>query len=178
MKHRDFYFLLLSFFIIYSCGKKKNIPVIYFHNAEEDTTWINEKLLKEVDNAYSGKSVSVTDSLIQYSLGFRKTIGAISENPIQKVVVSAWVNAENVDRLENALALVVAVNDPNDKNIFWESSSLKEQLIGKSGKWGFVRCEFKLPKDILPQDKFSSYIWNNSKTRTLVDDIQFEFLAE
>ncbi len=172
--------LIVGIFLVLFFAKcsDKQSPILKFsHDAEKDTTWINEEFLRESPFAHSGKQVSYTDANINYSLGLKKRIGAISDKKLRKIIFSAWVYLDSLSafpRLE-----VVSSIDYNGKNISWTAFPLKDQVL-ESHKWTFVRAEFKFPYQSPPDPShmYSVYILNTSKTTVLIDDVNCEFETE
>lgn len=165
--------------LITSCSKTNNNSdlLVFSHNAEFDSTWINEKFLQEFSKAHSGNRVSVTDSIMPFSLGFHKTLSSISSKKIKSVTISAWVYVD-ADQTIKDLSLVASIDDKT-KNIFWFSAPVKDK-VKENRKWFFVSEEIPLNKNIdqQPNYTFTGYVLNNSKIKVLVDDISFRFTEE
>ncbi len=154
-----------------SCTRSDE-KLVYNHDAEPDTTWINLQNTAEFEHSHSGNKVSVTDSTFPFSLALKKTISAIAKKPIKKVTISAWVWIDSLSQLKDLS--VVASIDEGSKNVFWAGLPVGGQ-IKEQGKWVFVKEELVFPDNIKPNQRFTGYLLNNSKIRILIDDINFEF---
>ncbi len=167
--------------LLFSCNNNKDTSskLIFSHNAERDTTWINQQFTQEVGNAHSGNRVSVTEPLIPYSLGLHKTLGAISDKKINSVIISAWVyvSVELSSPLKGLL--LVASIDGDSKNIYWTGIPA-DNKIKKGKEWTFVSEEIPLNSgfDQKSNYTFTGYVLNNAKIKILVDDVSFQFTTK
>jgi hypothetical protein len=145
-------------------------PIVFSNNMEPDPEWIGTETIKERPNAHSGKSVSVTDSVNQYSLGFNKRAGDASEDKIKKVVFSYWIFFKNANCKANSVISI----DGDGKNIYWLGAPVQDR-VKEYNKWVQVNEVFNIPVDIKPDNSIKLYVWNVSKEEILVDDLHITF---
>jgi hypothetical protein len=164
-----------------SCSNKEDAVhsdlSIFSNDAELDTTWINEKFTQEFSKAHSGIKVSVTDSVMPFSLGFHKKFGSISNKKIKSVNISVWIYVD-ADQPIKDLSLVASIDD-KAKNIFWYGMPVNSK-VKENKKWIFVSEQIPFDKNIEQHTNytFTGYVLNNSKIRVLIDDISFRFTEE
>lgn len=155
---------ITSFALLTSCSKKKQYV---YENDTDYHEWINMQSIKDVPNPHSGSSVSIIDSVHQYSLGLSKTVENISDQKLTQVKVSYWAFVKS----DLAKATTVISIDFNGKNLFWDGRPLK----GTLNKWVQMEETFAIPSSINKNNQISIYVWNNSKEEILIDDLKMVF---
>lgn len=171
---RTLFITLSAIALLASCAseeQKEVKPEIVFTNHAEQDEWVNIGTIKENPNAHSGKSVSVIDSVTNYSVGIVKQIKDISMQPIDSVTISFWAFLKNTN---TAAKTVFSIDDLNGKNIVWVGNPLKNK-INEVNKWVEVKETFKFPANINIQNKLGLYVWSASKDEILLDDFQVTF---
>lgn len=157
-------------------GEMPELPILLVSNCEEPSPhWINESFLHEVPEAHSGKKVSVTDSVMPYSIGVKTALKELSDNRFKAVVIDAYVYADAPCGV-NTVSLVASL-DANGKNDFWFGSPINPQLL-EPHKWVHVQDSIPFPGKTNLQQLFTGYVLNNSKNKVLVDDVGFRFVEE
>ena len=171
------FFCLITLVILASCSEekseKKNVEHddLYFFNDFENVKGWGDALTITKGLAHSGKYFSKTDSINQFSYGFKSIKNSISEKDLKKVTVNVWILAKD----PNTKAVLVTQILRNDSNFNWQKSSIKNFIVQPS-TWVNMKASFNLPKDIKPKDKILIYVWNsNEKAEVDVDDFEVQF---
>lgn len=149
--------------------------LVFSNDAEYSGVWINQKYLIDFPRAHSGNRVSITDTSIEYSLGFRKKLKDISSDNVRIVSIGAWLYVDSLISFKG-LSIVASV-DNSSKNIFWLSSNL-ENKITKAGEWIHVIDTVTLNTKQDPEDVFTGYIRNKTKSKVFIDDLEFRFYTK
>ena len=165
-------FATLLFFV--GCDNQKQQETkkekTLFENNTEPNDWIGGETIKERPNAHSGKSVSITDTVNQYSLGFCRLAGTSCEEKIKKITFSYWVLFKNASCKANSVLSI----DAGSKNIYWHGTQIQDRVKGFN-KWVQIIEVFDIPVDVEPEHTIKLYVWNTSKEEVLVDDLQISF---
>jgi hypothetical protein len=112
--------------------------------------------------------------LNEYSLGLSKAFSEISPNPVKHIKVSVWVKLTD---LAKKSSLVVSVNGPDNKNIFWSGHDLNT-VVKESGKWTKFETEDILTDVNTDSAKVGIIVWNPNKDVVYIDDYEIQFLPE
>lgn len=123
---------------------------------------------------HNGDYCSRVDSANQYSYGFGKFVSEISSNPIKKVKESAWVKLTDLNK---KIKFVVAINDKNNKNIFWAGHEINP-IAKEVNKWYKIEIEDTFPEFESNGAHFETYIWNPDNNVAYIDDIEIQFFEE
>lgn len=158
--------------LVFGCSDKKGF-VTTFKGSIEGGDWINTNTGYN-GGGHTGDLSSKVDSVNQFSYGFSKLISEISDKPIKKIKISVWVKLEN---MEKKVALVVALTDKNNKQIFWESQDVNPD-VKEINKYSKISTEFKLPDFENEGTLARVYIWNPNGNVANVDDFEIQFLEE
>jgi len=156
---------IASIAFLTSCSKKKQF---IYENDTDFHEWINQQYVRPVPNPHSGTTVSVIDSLHEYSLGLSKTIANISDKKLTQVKFSFWAYIKS----DQAKATVVLSVDMNGKNNLWEGRPLKGAALNT---WTQIEETYAIPDKLDPNNVVSIYVWNNSKEEILIDDLKMVF---
>lgn len=166
------FFVFLLFPLFFSCSEKnEEQPGMVFQTDFESLPgWLfDQRLLK--GEAHSGEWMSRADPQFPFSITFKRRLGDISNRPIRKIMVSAWVKTQTIPTKASLVISIDAGNNP----VFWKAESLENQISEKE-KWTEVAGEFDIPLgDIGPDHVVKFYIWNTDNSMLHVDDMRIVF---
>ena len=120
----------------------------------------------KTDIAYSGNTVLLCDSSVEYLGLFNSKIDYIVNNKIEKLLVDLYVYYED----KNTSVKIVFDIIQDGKSILW--TGLQVTYIVKPKNWGNVKFEIQVPDNITDNDRLKIYIINSGRTRILVDDFR------
>jgi len=162
----------LLFFIIVmvsACSREKNINDRLEFNNDVDgmAHWTDNPTIVKY-NSHTGKFACRTDSMNQFSLTFRKRMGEITEKPIMRVYISAWIYVNNISADGR---FVCALDSAPGVGYVYLNETFH---IKKEREWTKVSSVFYLPKTYNPDFILSSYIWNTGKEEIYIDDFHIK----
>lgn len=143
---------------------KKNIIFTDFENYDKNET-IEDK------DAYSGKYCNKVFGKNSFSTIITKPVAEIGKENFQKVGLSAmvYIFPENFNQLK--ADLVFSVVDSKGENVFWKGITLVS-IFMEANKWTKITGTFDIDINTIPYDGTTkTYLWNDSKTKILIDDI-------
>ncbi len=123
------------------------------------------------DYAYSGKYSYKVYGKNAFSAVISKTVADAGKKELNRVGFSSYVYIfpENFDKLK--ADLVFSIVDQKDNNIVWKGVSLNP-IFMEAGKWIKVSGASDIDIQTIPNDGIIKvYLWNDSKTNILIDDI-------
>lgn len=118
--------------------------------------WSNSTMLLE------GKGMELIDTNHQYSSTFSTSIADLGEK--RNITLQANVNLQHNYSSTNAVVSI----DKAGKSLFYKSYPL---IRGKDG-WENVSLQYDLPKEIDPEATLKAYLWNKTKNKTLIRNLQ------
>ncbi|HWY38837.1 MAG TPA: hypothetical protein VNY73_09780 [Bacteroidia bacterium] len=154
------------------CSGNKQKGLVYYNDLEGIKGWTD--ILLEKKPVHSGIYSNRLDSVHVYGENFKLSFKEISEHILKKVKISAWVFIPD-STIKGKL--VMEINQPDKKNVFWIGKDLKE-YVNKFGEWIEIKQEFTFVKKeiMVPQNHVKIFVWNLSKKEMYVDDIRIEFV--
>jgi hypothetical protein len=162
--------LLIAAALVTGCRKKK-VPakdVVYFNDAEQYIGWSGYGTLKQVPGGgHSGAYASVTDTMVQYSLGLRETYSKIKEAETKTISVTSWIQMKD----STAKGCMVVSIDEAGKSLDWKCFPV-ETVIKEVNKWQEMKFKYSLPGDLPPGAVITIYLWNTGKKEIWIDDIE------
>lgn len=124
-------------------------------------------------NAHSGNYSALTDSNHPYSLGFIRKLREITDHPVKRIEINAWVLSKSLD---SKAGLVLSI-ETDGKSQFYKGVDVLDS-IQATQKWYPLRCGFNLPSDLNMDHEVRVYLWNQGKDTVLVDDIEIKFYTQ
>jgi hypothetical protein len=167
-------FIALATLLINACGDKQsksNLRNQFRNDMESYEGWIGIGGYYNIKrgDAHSGQHAFQTDSVSMYSLSFAMPVADLSQMPVRKIKVGAWVKCQSVPA---SGSLVVSL-ERNNQVIKYYSFDLKEK-DAVANEWKELTGTADVP-NALPKDAIVKiYFWNKSKAGILVDDINFD----
>lgn len=176
-----FILLLVSF----GCTSKKAQPES--KDIKVDTTTNYQVLYHEImpiedftddristEKFYSGKKSLQIGSNLEFSFGFKKQIGEITNfNAIDSLEINLMILSPQ--KLKD-VKVVWTIDDENGKNLFWSGSNIENK---KLNDWTSLKLNFNLNKALVTEkNKISIYVWNPNKETLWVDDFEFNLLGK
>lgn len=168
-------FVLMLGFLL-SCHKENKPEQVIVHQNDFDSMlgWSDVdqgRLFK--GNAHSGNYSAFTDFNHPYSLGFIRKLREISDRPIKRIEMNAWVLTKSFD----AKAGLVLSIESGGKPQFYKGVNVLDS-IQATQKWYPVRCRFDLPSDLSMDHEVRMYLWNTGKDTVLADDFEIKFFTQ
>lgn len=159
-----------------SCNKSDDAKITFENDLEKITYWNdgsnNVQTVIRHNEAHSGRFVSMTDSVYQYSFMMKSKIGNLCEKKILKVSASAWVKITNLDAKANFVLSV----DSAGTVLKWDGKEITPNIL-KVNEWT------ELKHELIFEDKFNNpnyifamYFWNTGKHEVLIDDFSLKIL--
>lgn len=173
MKKWPFVFLL-GFLLSCSDKNKPEQAIVLQNDFESMLGWSDVeqgRLLK--GNAHSGNYSALTDSNHPYSLGFIRKLREITDGPVKRIEMNAWVLTKSL----NAKAKLVLSIESGGTPRFYEGVDILPS-IEATQKWYSLRCHFDLPSDLDMDHEVRIYLWNTGKDTVLVDDFEIKFYTQ
>jgi len=190
------YVFFAALFILFLIGaryvyKKKfvKIPTIQpvsnnISNSETKEDYLNNKQVLFVDfenydkkdelydkEAFSGKYSYKVFGKNSFSAVITKPVADVGKENLTRVGFSAYVYifSENFDKLK--ADLVFSIVDSKGNNIVWKNVNMSSVFMNAQ-KWTKISGAYDLDINTIPNDcVIKTYLWNDSKTKILIDDI-------
>ena len=166
--------LLLGFLLACHEETKLEEAIVHQNDFESMLGWSDVdpgRLMKGL--AHSGNYSTLTDSMHPYSLGFIRKLKEISDRPIKRIDMSAWVLTKSLD----AKAGLVLSIESGGKPQFYKGINVLDS-IQATQKWYVLRCRFDLPSDLSMDNEVRMYLWNTGKDTVLADDFEIKFYTQ
>ncbi|MDD3876480.1 MAG: hypothetical protein PHT69_07645 [Bacteroidales bacterium] len=143
---------------------KPNIITVDFENFDADAQIIS-------DFVHAGEKACLVSGKNTFSPVIKKTVKDIGLRYMTRVGISAYVYVLPQQFEDLDAQLVVSVTDDAGKNIFWQGVGINSRFFS-SAKWLKVSGAFDMnPQDINENQFVNVYLWNNSNTQIIIDDI-------
>lgn len=167
MKSLIYIFVLILPFISCSRNRTKDNPLEFTNDVDKMAYWSDYPNIVRF-KGHSGNFACKTDSIALYSLAFKRKIGEITDKPILRAEVSAWVFANN----KNATGNIVCAIDSAPGKVYVYLSDAFGNKLKEPGKWTYVTSLFYFPNTYNPDFILSSYFWNTGKEDIYIDDFK------
>ena len=143
-----------------------------FKNDFENIT-IDNGIPTTTERCRSGsRATYMMESMTRNSEYSKRVNDIIRHRIIKKVDLSVWFNPRFSDR--TGAMLVFQISDSTGKPVFSKMIPADGQGTMK-GRWTKIRGTFEVPAGIDPADVFSFYVWNASRKRFYIDDLELRF---
>ena len=155
---------------ISSAETKKN----YLNNSQVvfvDFENYNKKEELYDKESFSGKYSYKVFGKNSFSVVITKPVAEVGKENLVRVGISAYVYifSENFDNLK--ADLVFSIVDTKGSNVAWKNVALSNVFM-KPQKWIKISGAYDIDINTIPNDgMLKIYLWNDSKTKILVDDI-------
>jgi hypothetical protein len=145
----------------------------FYFSFEDSLQYKSEKLVSS--ETHSGRFSFLVKGKNSYSPIFKIPISDVGLKPVNRAGVSAWLNLQTTDEIPDA-SMVIAVKNKG-KQVLWRGNQVSGNNINP-GKWFKISAEIDLDESLITDESvFEVYLWNNSKTTFLIDDIFCSFGA-
>ena len=153
-------------------GSQKPTNQLAFNDFENVEGWSGDAPVPSLtqEQAHSGtRAVRVAEGL-DYSLGYRNTLGRMGRKPPQKIKVEGWVYAAAA---QPASVLVTQLRNPTtNQDILWKGLNLAD-LVKTKHSWVRVEQTVALPATATPESQLLVYLWRNGSPQpTYLDDLR------
>ncbi|MGE5424338.1 MAG: hypothetical protein ACM3N9_03175 [Syntrophothermus sp.] len=148
-----------------------NIPNSLFFNFENDTGNFDKSLFYK-GIAHSGVISAKAFGKNTFSYSISRTGKDVGIKNLTAVALSAWLYVFPDDSPVEASLVFTGAN--GNISICWNGISLKGEV--PRGKWFKISGKFDLASvAFTDESKIQAYLWNNSSTRILMDDLFISF---
>jgi hypothetical protein len=155
-----------------SGNSQSDFPMHFVNDIDSYSGW-NENPSVIRFNAHSGNYVCQTSNRSPYSITFKSRISEITQKPILRAQISAWVYAYSTDVKGS---IVCAIDSSPGKGYIYFADNFSEK-IQKKNTWTKVSSEFYFPKVYTPDFIFSAYLWNAGTKEIFVDDMEIRLTS-
>jgi len=143
---------------------KKHIIFVDFENYEKKEE-LDDKL------AYSGKYSYKVFGKNSFSAVVGKNVSDIGKENFIRVGFSAFVYVFNENFKNLKADLVFSIVDKAGNNVVWKGVTMSNVFM-KPNQWTKITGAFDIDINTIPEDGvIKTYLWNDSKTNILIDDI-------
>lgn len=126
---------------------------------------------RDQENAYSGKYCGKVFGSNSFSPIITKRVSEIGKGRLERAGISAYIYVYPQNAASLKASLVFSVNDIKDNNVVWKSVEIAGAYF-KPGSWQKVSGAFDIDTTTIPEGcVIKAYLWNDSKTNILIDDI-------
>lgn len=126
---------------------------------------------RDSENAYSGKYCGKVFGSNSFSPIITKRVSEIGKSRLERAGISAYIYVFPQNAASLKASLVFSVNDIKDNNVVWKSVEIAGAYF-KPGSWQKVSGAFDIDTTTIPEGcVIKAYLWNDSKTNILIDDI-------
>lgn len=182
-------YLILFLFIVFISGivlffiapklisyKQKHAPYKQEYAERPNKIFVNFEnfeLSKAITDrwAYSGQKSAVVEGNNSFSPIIKRPVSEIGLTYMDRAGLSAYIYVfgNNIESLD--ASLVLAVTDTNENNIFWGNIAI-DAVFFPTEKWTKVSGVFDWQDiDIKEEYNINIYLWNNSPTKILLDNV-------
>jgi hypothetical protein len=121
--------------------------------------------------AYLGRRCEVTDSTREFGHGMKAPYHELTDQDHAWLRCSAWVYSET-DSVQPALVVHFSHNDKPYKYAAWTVPS----GVIRAGKWTKIQFDYQTPEVRNESDLLTFYVWNRTKKRVYIDELDIEVL--
>lgn len=157
--------------MVSSCEKIETSELVFKNSFEEMGRWAGKFPTVTAGKGHSGKYYSKLDSVNVYSVTFQDSLSGISEKPLKKVNISAWIYFANPTANGE---LIFTIWDKTEKPLFTKSMYIQTQVT-KVNEWTQVTLSVNMPENMSPSDIIKVYALQHGKEDILVDDFEVAF---
>jgi hypothetical protein len=162
--------------LLTACGDSASNNGLTFQNNIETSFAFSDNPRSNIiyfKNAHSGRYVCIIDSTNIFSVGFNMKVKDIDPDPLKKVTIGAWFNAQQAG--SNA-QLAIDIRDKNGNTVDWIAQPTGEYLTS-TGDWNWVEMSIDLTVKNFnnPDNIYRIYAFNRTGSSVLVDDIKISF---
>jgi hypothetical protein len=153
---------------------KGQVKMKLYANFENQLSGVShERIFEPPSGAHTGRLVTMTDSINQFSDSITFKIPEIFCNKKNLVLKITYWKYEELGSESN---LVVQIKN-SIKPYFWNASNSKA-VTGTIKKWDQASATVQLPAVTSPTDIVSVFLWNIGKKQLLMDDVEVELLEK
>lgn len=161
------YLLLITMITAFACNNRSKSSIS--QDFESLAGWFESSFLVKGD-AHSGKYFTRTSEGSEYSLTFISTLGNLSDKPLRRIDMGAWVRISE----PSANAKLVLSIHSNDSTVFWQAINTEDMSI-KPGEWTRLFASYDIPESFPPDYTLKMFLWNVSKKAVDADDFDLQF---
>jgi len=124
-------------------------------------------------NAHSGMFVCIVDSENVFSVNYEMKNRNISNEPLKRVKVGAWINMQQEGSDPN---LAIDIRDSSGKTLDWIAVNSKD-LSKKTMEWQWMELtvDLTVKKRNAPENSLRIYAFNQKGASCLVDDMEVRY---
>lgn len=174
------YILLAGMLAFISCSQSdanlNDASLISFNNFEAVEGWGPMQPTVTKEKAHSGKYAIKVDAAHEFSYGFDKTIGQITNKKPKALNLEAWAYVPGKDT--GKASLILQITKPSSgQQVKWEGIDVVNNQDFK--EWTKISKTIKLPDNVEVSDRLQVYLWRGGATEPVyLDDLKISTSEE
>ncbi len=139
----------------------------------ENEAGIDNAFSLSADKANSGRRSVKLENNVEFGATVKRRLGSLAKTgKAERVKIKCF--AQSDEKITEG-KIVVSIDDPSGKNLFWQALSVPESVLN----WTELDAEFNVSKDVNSDDNILSvYPWNPGKKIFYIDDLEISLIGK